>query len=212
MSSTISLTGGHNYFYLRRLHSLFGVIPIGVFLFVHFLNNSFIFGGVEAFDRLVETFQGFWLTPFLELGGIALPIFFHLVLGLIIAYTGHNNMVSYTYYRNWAFFVQRATGVYVFIFIVVHVWATRLSTLLEGRHVTHLDMQKIFTPGWARWFYILGIAAAAYHLTNGVCTALMTWGVTVSRRSQRIVAGLSVPVCLFLVVWGIVIMYKFLNA
>lgn len=199
----------HNYFYIRRLHSLLGLFPIGVFLCEHFFANSFVFAGGESFNKLVESLQSVPLLPFIEIGVIALPILFHAVLGVIIFYTGRSNFVEYGYYRNWMYFLQRVTGVIALIFIVVHVWDTRISTLLEGRHIQFDDMVKLFALGWMKFFYIIGILSAVFHLTNGVATALMTWGITVSRRSQRIMALAGWAIFVVMGGWGIVIMYSF---
>ena len=40
-----------NEFYLRRLHSLLGIIPIGAFLIVHLLVNHQATQGAEAFNK-----------------------------------------------------------------------------------------------------------------------------------------------------------------
>lgn len=204
-----SRTGNHNYFYIRRLHSLLGIFPIGVFLFEHFFANSYIFKGPESFNGLVETLQSIPLIPFLEIGVIAVPIFFHAVLGLIIFYTGKSNFLDYGFYRNWMYFLQRITGVIALIFIIVHVWETRISLALDGRHIQFADMQKIFEPAWAKWFYIIGILSAVYHLTNGLCGALMTWGITVSKRSQKIVMIAAWAVFVVMGVWGLSILRAF---
>jgi len=201
----------HNYFYLRRLHSLLGIIPIGIFLFEHFFSNSFAFQGAERFNELVKTFQSLWITPFLEISVIALPILFHAVLGLVIVYTGSNNFLSYGYYRNWMYFFQRITGLFVLFFIIVHVYAARIAPHLAGRYVTFADIHNILAPTWVKWFYIAGILAACYHFTNGIGTALMTWGVTVSQRSQKIVAVAMWGLFIVMSVWGLLIFRAFVR-
>ena len=40
-----------NEFYLRRLHSLLGIIPIGAFLIVHLMVNHQATQGAEAFNK-----------------------------------------------------------------------------------------------------------------------------------------------------------------
>lgn len=199
-----------SYFSIRRLHSLLGIFPIGVFLFEHFFSNSFAFQGPERFNNLVETFQGMWITPFLEVGLIGLPIFFHAILGLVIIYTGSNNFISYSYYRNWTYFFQRVTGLFVMVFIFVHVYSTRIAFALEGSKITFNDVQRLLAPGWAKWFYMAGILAAAYHFTNGIGTALITWGITVSRRSQKIVAAASWVLFVVMGTWGLAILRTFM--
>lgn len=210
MGDHMATYADHNYFYIKRLHSLLGIFPIGVFLLEHFFANSYVFQGGESFNKLVETIQSVPLIPFLEVGLIALPILFHAVLGIIIFYTGSNNFLGYGYYRNWMFFLQRITGVIALVFIILHVWQTRISTLLEGRYINFADMQRVFEPGWMKWFYIIGILSAVFHFTNGICTALMTWGVTASRRSQRIAAYAGWLVFVGMSVWGMFIMWAFI--
>lgn len=186
-----------------------GIFPIGVFLFEHFFSNSFAFQSPERFNTLVETFQGLWATPFLEIGLIGIPILFHAVLGLVIVYTGSNNFVTYSYYRNWMYFFQRATGLLALVFIFLHVYAARIVPLLAGKHVTFDDMHMILQPEWAKWFYSIGILCAMFHLTNGICTALITWGITVSQSSQKIVAAISWFVFLGMSAWGLLILKTF---
>src|SRR4051812_46859275 len=41
-----------NHFWLRRLHSLTGIVPIGGFLLFHFYENGAIFYGVGAYDEM----------------------------------------------------------------------------------------------------------------------------------------------------------------
>jgi succinate dehydrogenase / fumarate reductase cytochrome b subunit len=200
---------GHSYFWLRRAHSLLGVFPIGFFLFEHFFSNSFAFQGAEKFNTLVEAFQGMWLTPILEIGFIGLPILFHAVFGLIIVYTGSNNFVSYNYYRNWMYFFQRASGLIALVFIFLHVYATRFSFL--GKHITFNDVHLMFQPAWAKWFYVIGILAAVYHFTNGICTTLMTWGITVSQKSQKMAALAAWGAFAVMSVWGLLILRAFVR-
>ena len=42
---------GNREFVNRRLHSLLGVIPIGVFLTQHLIVNHFVTGGPESFNK-----------------------------------------------------------------------------------------------------------------------------------------------------------------
>lgn len=199
----------HNYFYLRRLHSLLGIFPIGVFLLEHFFSNSFAFQGAERFNQLVHAFQGLWITPFLEIGLIGLPILFHAALGLVIVYTGSTNFVSYGYYRNLMYFFQRLTGAAALVFIIVHIYSTRISMMFAGKEITFTEMHQLLQPTWAKWFYVIGVLSAAYHLTNGIATALMTWGITVSQRSQKIAALALWAAFAVMSAWGLLILRTF---
>lgn len=43
---------GNNDFYVRRLHSLLGVVPVGVFLLEHLITVSTVMGGQKALTML----------------------------------------------------------------------------------------------------------------------------------------------------------------
>ena len=49
------LRAGQGYsFLLRRLHSLSGIVPIGLFLLEHFISNAEAFKGAEAYGAQVK--------------------------------------------------------------------------------------------------------------------------------------------------------------
>ncbi len=107
------------------------------------------------------------------------------------------------------YFFQRLTGVAALIFIFFHTYEVRLAHLFSPQPITFADMHAIFHPTWAKWFYAIGILCAAFHLTNGVGTALMTWGITVSQRSQKIVAAVMWVAFLGFAGWGLLILRAF---
>lgn len=204
----------HHYL-LRRLHSLTGVVPIGLFLIIHLTTNSaIIWGGINAekgptnLDRAVATFQDevyfIHKLPFLiftEALGLWLPILFHSVLGFMYARSGRGNTDRYAYMDNWRYTLQRISGYIGFVFILYHV-----ATLRWG--------WTFLVPGGTRWeytyaastlaaclrggtgditipgllvsaFYFLGVALLVFHFANGLWTSAITWGLTVSVKAQK---------------------------
>ena len=123
------MNGLDQHFLLRRLHSLTGIFPIGVFLLEHFYTNAKAQYGAEAFNKAE---RDLWGIPYLwvaEILLIALPILFHGIYGFIITYQGDTFRPAPGYqarYRSVAYLLQRVTGVVVFVFIGYHVWHTRL--------------------------------------------------------------------------------------
>jgi len=201
--------GRYDYFLLRRLQSLFGVFPLAVFLFVHFTFNSFVFGGPNVFNKLVEATQGFPLVEFFEIGLIAIPLLIHILLGLIIIYRGSVNLFPYSYYRNWMYIVQRITGLIAIVFVFYHVWSTRLFAFFTGKHVTFAHMQQHFGPAWVKVFYVAGIMSVVFHLANGMAPSCMTWGITASKRSQLVMAVMTWLITLGMGAWGLRILLEF---
>ena len=90
-------------FFLRRLHSLTGIIPVGAFLFEHILiSNATAISGPAAYARQVSFLASLPLVPLLELFGIWLPIDFHALFGFYFWFRGDGITISYPWSGNWA--------------------------------------------------------------------------------------------------------------
>ncbi|OGX68414.1 MAG: succinate dehydrogenase [Paenibacillus sp. RIFOXYA1_FULL_44_5] len=179
---------GNSYYY-RKLHSLLGVIPMGFFLIEHLLSNYTAFkGGPVEFLKTVEWLNSLPLVLLLEIFFIWLPILYHGVYGLYVAYQARYNTNNYSYFRNWMFVLQRTTGVLTLIFITWHFYETRFQVAVG--HVQRQDlgvvMHNIATNPVLLTIYIIGIVAAVFHFCNGMWSFLVSWGITVGPRAQRI--------------------------
>jgi succinate dehydrogenase / fumarate reductase cytochrome b subunit len=199
---------------LRRLHSLTGIVPIGVFLIAHLVTNSSVLWAKalpRGFDRYedagIATFQHEveWINtgvPFLILIEITLwvSIGFHSALGFIYATQGKPNTGAYTYQSNWRYALQRFSGYFGIFFIFYHI-----ATLRWG--------WTFLVPGGAKWsheyasstlalalrggeeftavglavsiFYFVGVTLLIFHFANGLWTSAITWGLTISTAAQR---------------------------
>ncbi len=181
------------YFY-RRLHSLLGVVPISIFVVQHLIVNHFIVYGEESFNKAASFMGNLPFVLALEIFVIYLPLIFHAVLGVYIVFTAKNNVKSYNYGRNWLFFLQRVTGIITLIFVVWHVWQTRVQVALGNAEVNAQMMQDILTQPFYFWFYIISILAVVFHLSNGLWGFAVTWGIAQSPRSQQVITYLTVLV------------------
>ncbi|WP_027092372.1 succinate dehydrogenase cytochrome b558 subunit [Cohnella thermotolerans] len=178
-----------NSYYSRKLHSLLGVIPLGLFFIEHALTNYSAFeGGKEKFLDSVHGLHDLPLIFFLEMFIIWLPILFHGVYGLYLAFTSNLNVGRFNYGRNWAFALQRITGVITFIFVIWHVWQTRIQVALGNTTYDELGehMHSIVTqPGYFT-LYFIAVLAAVFHFSNGLWAFLVSWGITIGPRAQRV--------------------------
>ncbi|MBI5710613.1 MAG: succinate dehydrogenase [Candidatus Eisenbacteria bacterium] len=192
------------YFTLRRLHSLSGVVPVGVFLLEHFFTNSFAVQGPDAFNRAAEHLAEIPYVVLIEVFGIGLPILFHMVLGLVIVTTGQANAAKYRYQNNWMYLLQRVSGLFLVAYILYHVWTTRLSPEVMRGETDLFGMMSddLRSPGLFA-FYVLGVIAASYHFGNGLFGFAIHWGLATGRRAQRNVARLGLAVFLVLSLVGI---------
>jgi succinate dehydrogenase / fumarate reductase cytochrome b subunit len=183
-----------NHFLLRRLHSLTGIVPVGGFLLMHFYENSKSLQSPEAYNEAIRFINSLPAVLFLEIFFIFLPLYFHAIYGIYIAMDSRNNVKEYSYGRNWAFFWQRVTGLFTLFFVTFHLWQFRFQkalgaydtgTATPGQLDYHV-VAKALSNNVTMAFYVLGVVAAAYHLCNGIHTFLITWGITVGPKSQRI--------------------------
>lgn len=189
-------------FFYRKLHSLLGVIPVGAFLIVHLTVNYFAVRGPEAYNQAVAVMEGLPYRYFMELTLIFIPIIFHAVYGLYIAFQARNNTATYGYLRNWMFRLQRISGVLVLIFVTWHVWETRLAAAF-GAEVNFNMMVEIVENPVALIAYIIGITATTFHFANGLWSFAITWGITVTPRSQRVMQYVALAVFIGLTFVGI---------
>lgn len=189
------------YFLIRRLHSLTGLVPVGVFLCIHLLANASVLVPGEQgaeFQRSVERIHG--LGPLLvpvEIIGIFIPLVFHALLGSVILFTSASNAQRYRYGANIRYTLQRVCGVIAFLFIVYHVWQMHWfgAPFGGGKFAVHNELGEptaanttaaaILAGWWIAPVYALGVVAAVYHLANGIWTSLITWGITIRPHTQR---------------------------
>ncbi|KKB35130.1 succinate dehydrogenase cytochrome b558 subunit [Bacillus thermotolerans] len=195
-------------FFYRRLHSLLGVIPVGLFLTQHLIVNHFATQGEEAFNTAAGFMGSLPFVYLLEAFIIFLPLLFHGIYGLYIAFTAKNNLGRFGYFRNVMFFLQRVTGVITLVFIAWHVWETRIQALL-GTEVNYQMMEEILSNPLMVVFYIVGVLSAVFHFANGLWSFFVTWGITVSPRSQRIMTYVTMLVFVALSIVGLRAIFAF---
>ncbi|WP_026859733.1 succinate dehydrogenase cytochrome b558 subunit [Jeotgalicoccus psychrophilus] len=195
-------------FYIRRLHSLLGVIPLGVFLIQHLLVNFTATYSEEAFNIASSIMGNLPFVILLEIFIIYLPILFHGIYGIYIAFTAKNNVGRYGTYRNWMFVLQRISGVVAFIFIAVHVYQTRFQVFLGEEVNFQMVEQIVANPFWLV-FWIVGVIATVFHFANGLWSFMITWGITQSNKSQQIMSYVAILVFLVISTIGIMAILAF---
>ncbi len=196
-------------FYLKRLMSITGMLPVGGFLLQHLFSNSFIFTSDQAFNEHSKFLTSLPMVYLLEVGMIYLPILLHAVFGLAIIYKGQNNFTSYGKFRNWLFFFQRLTGFFALIFIATHSYSTRIRSVIHGYDMT-ADMMRhtLAQPFWF-WFYLTGVLSVVFHFSNGLWSFLITWGITAGKKSQQMSSALTMGLFVVMAIWAVSILLKF---
>jgi len=209
-----------NQFLIRRLHSLSGILPIGVFLMIHLVTNSSLAwgwfalrgrgqagdltvteGGVQYFAHEVTWINTQVPHLFLTEVTLWLAIAFHCVLGFYYALGGKGNLPHYKHQDNFRYTLQRLSGYFGIFFIFYHIatlrwgWTLLLPTDTQWSHEFSASTLALAlqgsSEGWTTaglfisLFYLLGVSLLVFHFANGLWTAAITWGLTVSEHAQK---------------------------
>lgn len=185
------------HFLLRRLHSLSGIVPVGIFVIMHLFTNFQLMRGGEHFQHEVDFIHS---TPALLFIEIALwgSIAFHAGLGVLYMTNWLPNVRQYKYGDNWRYTLQRITGWIALIFIFLHIATLRWRWNILGwdtpfyatgpngeplaAATTALALQFAW---WVVVLYLVGALSVVFHWANGLWTAAITWGLTISVAAQK---------------------------
>ncbi|WP_230774292.1 succinate dehydrogenase cytochrome b558 subunit [Roseiconus lacunae] len=190
-------------FAIRRLHSLTGIVPLGLYMVVHLTTNASLLNGPETFQRAVFMIHSPGpLLPLIEWAFIFLPLLFHAILGVWIAKTGRSNSGQYRFANNKRYTWQRWTGMIGLVYLFLHImhlhggfhakwWIDSISGFGFGMFHPYNAGSSLVTAmdfGWGIvWpvIYLVGVLSLVYHLANGLWTAGITWGVWISPEAQQ---------------------------
>lgn len=196
---------------LRRIHSLTGTIPLGVFLIEHIAVNSFALGGAESFRGVARALGGIPMVAAIEVVGIALPLLVHVVIGILIATElSENGNAAQPTPRE---IVQRATGLLLLPYLIYHVWSTRLSPdVLSGNADLFEVMRGQVGDAGGLVFHGAGVVLAAWHLGNGLPGFAERWGLARTPGARRAVARAGGVLSLALAAAGVASLIAFSKA
>lgn len=200
-----------HHFLLRRLHSLTGIVPIGVFVIFHlFTNMQLIWGAIgleDTFQHEVEFIHDLPALLFLEIFGLWLPIGFHAALGLVYTFTGKTNIDRYKYGGNIRYTLQRVSGILAVVFIFLHIATLRWRWNIFGWYTPFFvegevagetiglasastaiafnggPESNLLAAGLVILLYIIGVSSVVFHWSNGLWTAAISWGITTTEKA-----------------------------
>jgi succinate dehydrogenase / fumarate reductase, cytochrome b subunit len=196
-------------FFLRRLHSISGVLPIGMFVVLHLGTQSRALNSQAAFEEGVKSRAAMPYVLIFEIAFVLLPLLFHALYGVKLSIESKPSVGRYPAQRNWMHLAQRITGMLAFAFIIWHMseyWLPRVRGQIDAAAfypllVKNLSATRFGLP-LAALGYVFGIAACVFHLANGLWGFCLTWGLTVTARAQRIAATVFGVLGLLLFVVG----------
>lgn len=192
-------------FFWRRLHSLTGVIPVGLFLVYHLYMQLFLHS--DNYNAKVNEFYDSPLAFILLVIVVYIPLFFHSLLGVKLAFDA-KVQPEYQYFPHVLYWLQRLSGIGVLLFIFGHLYNAKwvawmdpnLSAGERPDHYQHL-VDGFADPDYAlvtKTVYALGILGATFHLSNGLNTFCMTWGIVITPQGQARVRVFSIVLFIIL--------------
>jgi succinate dehydrogenase / fumarate reductase cytochrome b subunit len=128
---------------------------------------------------------------------------------LIITASAEPNVNSYTYTRNYQYALQRITGVFAFLFIGYHVISTRAWFYFTGVETDFAKMHATMMNPILLAIYIVGTLSCVYHLTNGIFTFTITWGLAVGPKAQALVNYVCIALFIVLAFLSVDILISF---
>lgn len=203
------------HFLLLKIHSLTGLVPIGLFLVFHLFVNSLRTVGPWQYQISIDLINNLPFLLGIEITFIYVPLLFHSLMGFYLLLSGRPNVLRYNFPRNWMYTLQRVTGAIVFVFLLYHMGTTVLPKVLYGKEQFEaapflIDIMNREFEGWTgRILYLIGILSATFHFANGLWGFCISWGIIIGRTAQRNASIVFALFGLILTVLGVATVIEF---
>ena len=172
-------------------------VALVLYLIIHIAGNLMVFGGPAVFNKYAYTLEGNPLIPIIEIG--LLLIFLIHVYKTVRMFIGNQQARPARYVqkkyagrpsrKSLASSTMIASGLWLFLFIIVHVRAFRYGTEYEwpagGRDLYRLEMETFSNPLVVA-FYIVSMIVVGSHLWHGVSSAFQSLGVDHPRVTPKL--------------------------
>src|SRR4029077_14245821 len=152
-------------YFLRKLHSFTGILPVGAFLAEHFWSNSSALVSAEKYNATSQELQTIPFRLIVEWGAIFLPMLFHGGYDIYIWLRGKPKVSAYRWVATLLSVTQRSTGLIAFAYIGWHLYTERWLT--HGRS-TYANVAEDMQNPWYLVFFVAGVLASSFHLGAGV--------------------------------------------
>ena len=197
-------------FALRKLQSLSGFLPLCVFLMFHLVANAIVIINPLYYHMFINIMASIPGLIIIELVIIFLPLIFHGCMGLYIVFTGRNNPKRYPYFRNWAFLLQRISGVVIFAFLIYHVLTIKYGSD-HSASLMILNLNSQFNTTWSAIFYVIALICVSFHVCNGLWGFAINWGILVGMRAQKVFGYVCIVLFIILLIFWLFVMMNILG-
>ncbi len=199
-------------FWLGKLFSLAGVVPLGLYVIVHLYQNLRSLSGAEAFDQHLAESRSFPLIVPITILVIWIPIVFHGLYGLFGIKKTRANLMQFPYFENLKYTIQRLSGIGLLIFIPAHIYKTRIEPTLSQSSLNFHHMSEALNEPLTLGVYLLGVLGVAFHLANGFWQFSIGWGLVRTERGMRRMQFISYGVFVALLTLGYGAIWGFYRA
>jgi succinate dehydrogenase / fumarate reductase, cytochrome b subunit len=180
---------------------LIGITGIALFLYlvVHIAGNLLVFLGPAFFNKYAFTLEANPLIPVVEIG--LLLIFLIHIYKTVTMFLRNQQARPVSYKRkkyagrpsrkSLASSTMIASGLWLLVFIIIHVKAFRYGTEYEwaagGRDLYRLEMENFASPLMVG-FYVLSMVVVGSHLWHGFSSAFQSLGADHPKWTPRLLA------------------------
>lgn len=202
----------HRAYWYGKLFSLFGLVPLGIYVILHLYHNLQSLGGEAGYNQFLNESHSTPLYVPLAVIGIWIPIAFHGLYGLFAMKKSRPNLGRFRYFENLKYILQRLSGIGLLLFIPAHVFKTRIEPMLENFNLDFKHMHEGLSEPLTLTVYALGVLGVAYHLSNGVWQFAIGWGLTRSEAGMKRMQMLTMVLFVVLLAMGYGAIWGFLKA
>lgn len=166
----------------KEIMALTGLSLIA-FLLIHLGGNLSIYAGGSALDGWADFLHSFGIVVRIFEAGLALIFLVHIFYGLTLWL--QNNAARPVAYQNkvseggrsWGSATQIYTGVYIGVFILVHLvnFAAHSLFYKDETSLSQLVAANFQQPGWMV-YYVVTMFLVGLHISHGFWSALQTLG------------------------------------
>ena len=172
-------------------------LALVLYLIVHIAGNLMVFGGPALFNKYAYTLESNPLIPVIEIG--LLLIFLVHIYKTVTMFLSNQQArptryaikkgANYTSRKSFASKTMIVTGLWLLIFVIIHVKAFRYGTEYPwaegGRDLYRLEIENFASP-LIVVFYVVSMLVVGSHLWHGASSAFQSLGLDNPRWTPRI--------------------------
>lgn len=183
----------------KLLIGITGIALVG-YLLIHVAGNLVVFLGPAAFNKYAYTLEGNPLIPIVEIG-LLLVFAIHIFKTVKMFLANQSarptkyekkKRAGWTSRKSFASSTMIVSGLWLLLFIVIHVRTFRYGTEYEwpagGRDLYRLEMETFANPLTVA-FYVASMFVVGSHLWHGISSAFQSLGADNATWTPRLLAA-----------------------